>query len=116
MAISKGVARVLAKLLRTVGVLSVMTISHTEGASAAGADATPAAQTSAAARTRAEQDALHRARRALEQRREWIEGLSVESVTASQWPNSSLGCPRPGVSYLQAITSGYTIKFVGKDA
>ena len=47
---------------------------------------------------------------------DWIDGLAVESVAASQWPNSSLGCPRPGVNYLQVITSGYqfTLQAQGK--
>jgi len=107
---------VLAKLLRTAGALSVLAVSTTVEAAAEPAGATSPAQTTAAAWTRAEQDAIDRAREALDQRHDWIDGLAVESVAASQWPNSSLGCPRPGVNYLQVITSGYTVKFTGKDA
>ena len=66
--------------------------------------------------TDAEQHAIDRARQALQTRNEWIEGLAVESVTATQWSDSSLGCRRPGANYMQVITSGYAVKFVGKDA
>ena len=100
----------LLKLLRTAGALSVVTIGNAQRG-----EPTPI-PANAAARTQAEQNAIDHARRALEQRREWIEGLTVESVTASQWPNSSLGCPRPGVNYLQALTSGYTVTFTGNDS
>jgi hypothetical protein len=32
---------------------------------------------------------------------------SVEEVT---WPDSSLGCPEPGMNYAQVLTPGYRIK------
>jgi hypothetical protein len=32
--------------------------------------------------------------------------VSVEAVT---WPDSSLGCPQPGMMYLQVITPGYAV-------
>lgn len=35
-----------------------------------------------------------------------IEVLSAESVG---WPDSSLGCPQPGMAYLQVLTDGYRI-------
>jgi hypothetical protein len=37
------------------------------------------------------------------------EVLRVERVEARQWADSSLGCPRPGVQYLQVVTSGFLI-------
>lgn len=60
--------------------------------------------------------AVERAQKALESQRQWIDGLTLESVTEQQWPDSSLGCRRPGSSYLQVIKSGYAVKFAGKDA
>ena len=59
--------------------------------------------------------AIDRARQTLESKQQWIDGLALESVTASQWSDSSLGCRRPGSQYLQVITTGYTVKFVGQD-
>jgi hypothetical protein len=64
-----------------------------------------------AAPSEAEQKAIDRARQALEGRHEWVDGLTVESIRETQWPDSSLGCRQPGVSYMQVITSGYTIRF-----
>jgi hypothetical protein len=37
------------------------------------------------------------------------EDITVTSVEAVEWRDSSLGCPRPGVNYLQVITPGYRI-------
>ncbi len=65
--------------------------------------------------TGAEQAAIDRARQALETRHEWIDGLTVESIKEFQWPDSSLGCRKPGVSYMQVITSGYAVRFTGHD-
>ncbi len=59
---------------------------------------------------------MDRAQQALEAKQQWIPGFTLESVTATEWSDSSLGCRKPGVSYMQVITSGYTVKFVGKDA
>ncbi len=63
----------------------------------------------------AEQAAIDRARQALEARHEWVDGFTVESVKEAQWPDSSLGCRKPGVSYMQVITSGYAVRFTGQD-
>src|SRR5262245_11821705 len=60
--------------------------------------------------------AVEKAQEALQGKQQWIEGLALDSVTATEWSDSSLGCRRPGMQYMQAITSGYTVKFVGKDA
>ena len=35
--------------------------------------------------------------------------ISVVSVAAVHWPDSSVGCPRPGMSYLTVITPGHMI-------
>jgi hypothetical protein len=41
-------------------------------------------------------------------------GMPADQVTVMQveprdWPDSSLGCPQPGMSYLQVITPGYRV-------
>lgn len=36
--------------------------------------------------------------------------VRVVSVEAVQWRDSSLGCPQPGMNYLQVITPGYRIE------
>lgn len=33
--------------------------------------------------------------------------LRVEQVDARDWPDTSLGCPQPGMMYAQVITPGY---------
>jgi hypothetical protein len=38
------------------------------------------------------------------------DSIVLRSVEAVQWPNSSLGCPQPGQSYLTVVTPGYLIK------
>jgi hypothetical protein len=54
---------------------------------------------------------IERARRALREA-----GLSPDAQLAEsepmQWNDSSLGCRRPGESYLQVITSGYALRFL----
>src|SRR5947209_1517667 len=35
--------------------------------------------------------------------------LRVTQVEARQWPDSSLGCPQPGLLYSQIVTPGYLI-------
>lgn len=35
--------------------------------------------------------------------------ITVQMGQAVEWPDSSLGCPKPGVAYLQVITSGYHV-------
>ncbi len=37
------------------------------------------------------------------------ETVMVVSVSAVDWPDTSLGCPQPGMFYAQIIVSGYTI-------
>lgn len=37
------------------------------------------------------------------------ERVRVVRVEAREWPDRSLGCPRPGMGYAQAITPGYLI-------
>lgn len=38
------------------------------------------------------------------------EAIHLESARAVQWPDSSLGCPKPGMNYLMVVTPGYLIK------
>lgn len=35
--------------------------------------------------------------------------ITVDSVTAVDWPDGSLGCPKPGMGYLTVITPGHRI-------
>ncbi len=41
-----------------------------------------------------------------------IEVLAIEPVT---WPDSSLGCPKPGEFYLQVLTPGFRIRLASGD-
>lgn len=36
-------------------------------------------------------------------------GILVDTIRAVDWPNSSIGCPKPGVAYLDVITPGHKI-------
>ncbi len=36
--------------------------------------------------------------------------IDVADVTPVTWPDSSLGCPAPGMMYLQVLTPGYRIR------
>jgi len=38
-----------------------------------------------------------------------VSEISVISVEAVDWPDTSLGCPQPGMAYAQVITPGYLI-------
>jgi hypothetical protein len=44
------------------------------------------------------------------------ERIVVESITALDWPDSSLGCPKPGMAYLQVITPGHKVMLRVGDA
>jgi hypothetical protein len=37
------------------------------------------------------------------------EMIDVVSVEAVEWPNTSLGCPQPGMMYAQVVTPGYRL-------
>jgi hypothetical protein len=37
------------------------------------------------------------------------EKILVDTIRAVDWPNSSIGCPKPGVAYLDVITPGHKI-------
>jgi hypothetical protein len=39
--------------------------------------------------------------------------LHVQQVTAREWPDSSLGCPRQGEMYSQIVTPGYLVVISG---
>jgi hypothetical protein len=67
--------------------------------------------------TSAEQTAATRAREALARElRTNADDIKVIEVAATEWRDSALGCPKPGVSYLQVITPGYRIalEWMGK--
>jgi hypothetical protein len=34
----------------------------------------------------------------------------IVSVVAVEWPDASLGCPKPGMMYAQVVTGGYRVK------
>jgi len=38
-----------------------------------------------------------------------VEDITLAAVEAVEWRDSSLGCPQPGMNYLQVITPGYRI-------
>ena len=38
-----------------------------------------------------------------------VDDVQVVSVEAVEWSDSSLGCPQPGMMYLQVITPGYRV-------
>jgi len=37
------------------------------------------------------------------------EAIAVASIEEMEWPDSGLGCPQPGMMYLQVITPGFRI-------
>lgn len=39
----------------------------------------------------------------------------LQSIQPHQWRDSSLGCPQPGVSYMQVITNGYVVNLSSGD-
>jgi len=38
-----------------------------------------------------------------------VSEISLISVEAVDWPDTSLGCPQPGMAYAQVITPGYRV-------
>lgn len=53
-------------------------------------------------------------RAAVEVAKRWLPGADaavLKSVNAHSWPDSSLGCPQPGMSYMQVLTQGYIVQF-----
>ncbi len=38
-----------------------------------------------------------------------VDQITVVSATSTEWPDSSLGCPQPGMAYSQIVTPGYLI-------
>jgi hypothetical protein len=63
--------------------------------------------------TEAQQAAVSVARKALPAEARAAGEPEMLSVEPRQWPDSSLGCPQRGLSYLQVITDGYVVKFAG---
>jgi len=37
------------------------------------------------------------------------DGIQVDTIRAVDWPDSSIGCPKPGRAYLQVITPGHKV-------
>ena len=56
----------------------------------------------------ARQDLAQKLKMSLEEIRE----VSVEAV---EWPDTSLGCPQPGMMYAQVITPGFRVVLAAKD-
>lgn len=42
-----------------------------------------------------------------------VASIAVKSVTPQEWTNAALGCPRPGIFYIQVLTQGYIIVLTG---
>lgn len=40
-----------------------------------------------------------------------LESFKLDSVITVRWPDSSLGCPQPGMMYAQIVTPGYRVIF-----
>jgi hypothetical protein len=38
------------------------------------------------------------------------ETITLQAIQAVRWPDSSLGCPKPGMNYLMVVTPGYLIR------
>jgi hypothetical protein len=38
------------------------------------------------------------------------DAIQVLRAEATEWPDSSLGCPQPGQMYLQVVTPGYLVE------
>ncbi len=38
-----------------------------------------------------------------------VDQITVVSATSTEWPDSSLGCPQPGMAYSQIVTPGFRI-------
>ena len=57
------------------------------------------------------QDLVEQARNDLSERLDIaVDDISLRSVEPVEWRDSSLGCPKPGMNYLQVITPGYRIR------
>ncbi len=60
-----------------------------------------------------EEEALRMALEALDRKVDLSQAqISRQRVHAVEWPDSSLGCPQAGQSYLQVITPGYLVSLV----
>jgi hypothetical protein len=87
-----------------------LTATSLAGMAACAANAPAAA---ASGLSDAEQSAVSIARKALPSEARAAGEPELHSIEPRQWPDSSLGCPQPGLSYLQVITNGYVVKFAG---
>ena len=41
--------------------------------------------------------------------------MTLQQVEQTEWRDSSLGCPKPDVSYMQVITPGYQVVLFAND-
>jgi hypothetical protein len=61
--------------------------------------------------TEEERNAIDLATSALAKQQSIPEGdISVQSLLAQEWPDTSLGCPQPGAQYLQVISPGFRVR------
>ena len=44
-----------------------------------------------------------------------VDAISIVSSQAVEWPDGSLGCPQPGVTYPQAPVAGYRVSVKAKE-
>jgi hypothetical protein len=96
------------RLIRLIA--AALTASSLAGMAACAANAPAAAESRL---SDAERAAVSVARKALPAEARAAGEPELRSVEPRQWPDSSLGCPQPGLSYLQVITDGYVVKFAG---
>ncbi len=95
-----------------VAVGAVLTGCKTTSVGAANVEPIPfvPGQGSAEQLTDVERDAAERAIVALaEALHDHRDKILVDTVQAVNWPDSSIGCPKPDMAYLQVVTPGYKV-------
>jgi hypothetical protein len=45
-----------------------------------------------------------------------VDDVLVTTATEAEWPDSSLGCPQPGMAYAQIVTPGWLVTVATADA
>ncbi len=88
------------------------TTAPTQAATAAATapSASPTGSTEGQVQNPQEEQALLAAQQVLaKQTNTAPEEMQLVSITAREWPDSSLGCPKPGMMYTQVITPGYLV-------
>jgi hypothetical protein len=101
----------------SVLVFGVMVMSACNSAPTQEPAATGAAQPSSAAGTPSpapvEDEIVARARQALRDAGVDDTEYQLAAREEAEWSDSSLGCPKPGLSYMQVITHGEVLRFTG---